>query len=261
MQNLTLSQIQYTQLDAATWCATADVSSALPTAYHPLSPPFTASSSLNTDDSTDNHTQMNHQAEACFADLSWQYVVKRHTSAQKKAQHKRQQQRDGVRLLLQQLLATLDIDDTLDESQFPYQLSEHRYYVCFSHSGGGRHSKVAVAISYRRAVGIDIETHDVEWHVAQRFYHSEELAVLTRLPKTDRPLAAKVLWQVKESFIKVHQYTLAQGLGINYAPIISDLNIASSDATAPLPLFSSKAYQASDYQVVFSAQQQVIIVF
>lgn len=254
MQNLKLSRIQYTQLDATTWCATADVSSmAQPTHAHNLSPFLTPR--VPAIPHSSNANKYNPLID--LSDIAWQYVVEQKpVSAHKDAQNKRQQQRVGVRLLLQQLLLTLDIDDTLDESQFPYQLSEHRYYVCFSHSGDRSHSKVAVAISYRRAVGIDIETHDVEWHVAQRFYHSDEISKLNLLPAVNRPLASKLLWQVKESFIKVHQYTLAQGLGMNYAPVISDLDIKADSAA-----IGFSEHPESGYQIVFSPTQQVIIVF
>ena len=254
MQNFKLSRIQYTQLDATTWCATANVSS-LVQPNHPLAPISTLLTPLAP------YKALNNVLDS-LSDITWQYVIERlPVSVRKNAQNKRQQQRHGVRLLLQQLLVTLDINDTLDESQFPYQLSKHRYYVCFSHSGDRLQSKVAVAISHRRAVGIDIETHDVAWQVAQRFYHSDEISMLTRLPMADRALVSKLLWQVKESFIKIHQYKLAQGLAINYAPLISDLNIETDSAEICLSSLTFSEHSESNYQIVFAPTQQIIIVF
>jgi len=51
------------------------------------------------------------------------------------ARKQRQQQRQGVRQLLKELLKKLAIDDTLDESSFPYRLVNSQHYVCFSHTG------------------------------------------------------------------------------------------------------------------------------
>ncbi|WP_367111529.1 4'-phosphopantetheinyl transferase superfamily protein [uncultured Psychrobacter sp.] len=142
--------------------------------------------------------------------------------------NKRQWQREGVRLLLQQQLLALNIKDSLDDTQFPYQLNHSRYYTCFSHSA----DKVAVTTSARRATGIDIETQDINWRVAKRFYHIDEIRLLAKLTIEQQSIVARWLWQIKESVIKVQQYTLAQGLGMNYVAILPALveTIASMDS-------------------------------
>ena len=157
MQNLTLDDIHYTELDPVTmtWCATAEVRA--------------------------HHHYHNQKTNTCL-------------SAPQIAYNQRQLQRTGVRFLLQALLEKLTISDSLDESGFPYRLIDSQYYVCFSHTSG--HSeiathiqndredsdipyiKVAVIINSNRATGIDIEINTVKWLVAQRFYHPKELTIL-----------------------------------------------------------------------------------
>ncbi len=260
MQNLILRHIQYTQLDPITWCATADVSSLQQPILHnhPYLPPCPLAS----------YTPYAYPNN--LDDFYWQYATNQISlTPREKAHNKRQQQRNGVRLLLQNLLTKIGITDTLDESKFPYQLVNSGYYVCFSHSGGHHtnadslNSKVAVIISGNRAVGIDIETQDVEWHVAQRFYHPSEISILETLPVLEQTIVAKRLWQIKESFIKIHQYKLAQGLGMNYAPLISDITINFEQHNHSF-IFTQN-HEAEDekfeYKVVFLSVQQTIVIF
>lgn len=192
--------------------------------------------------------------------------------------NKRQWQRTGVRLLLQQQLLTLNIEDRLDDGRFPYQLNHSRYYICFSHSA----DKVAVTISARRATGVDIETQDINWRVAERFYHADELKLLAKLPIEQQNILARWLWQIKESVIKVQQYTLAQGLGMNYAAILPELldtteTIASIDTVTydtaintrhPLIIDKINIDKATTglnldchYQLAILPQQQTVIVY
>ena len=188
------------------------------------------------------------------------------------AQHQRQLQRKGVRLLLQQLLAELKLRDTLDESNFPYRLSSSEYYVCFSHTGSKNHdinqntvqtinkslnSKVTVVISRHRPIGIDIETNHVAWHVAQRFYSEHEMAALQALSPLQRRIIAKLLWQIKESFIKIHQYKLAQGLGVDYSYLIADLIHAIREPSYLMVIADIK----SDYRIAVLSAQQTIVIF
>ncbi|WP_350557621.1 4'-phosphopantetheinyl transferase superfamily protein [Psychrobacter sp. CAL346-MNA-CIBAN-0220] len=242
MQNLILRRSHYTQLDPMTWCATAQVRLQLQSSLWgnlpwPLAPSIAFIDSIT------------------LYNFYWQLqsnpiplTVPEH------ARYKRQQQRSGVRLLLQQLLAELSIVDTLDDSQFPYRLMNSRHYVCFSHSA----NKVAVVISTQRAVGIDIETHNITRHVTQRFYHSTETTTLNELSLQQRDITAKWLWQIKESFIKIYQYKLAQGLGMNYSPLIADLIISLEPANSPL-VFPSR--NECNYQIALLPQQQTIIIF
>lgn len=229
---LNLTHIQYTQLTPTTWCATAQVGDMI-------------------------HNQ-------------------------------RQQQRKGVRLLLQQLLGQLKINDTLDESAFPYRLIDNQYYVCFSHTGAknkdvinnnvinnnvldnndiknnaGQAARqplvntVAVIMSCDYPVGIDIENNDVTWHVAQRFYSANEIAAIQALPMTQRPIVTKLLWQIKESFIKIRQYKLTQGLGVDYSYLIAALLNAIKE---PSP-FIIIADVRSHYHIAVLPSQQTIAIF
>ncbi|MGP4717321.1 4'-phosphopantetheinyl transferase family protein [Psychrobacter sp. T6-6] len=182
------------------------------------------------------------------------------------ARRQREQQRQGVRHLLQNLLKKLDIEDTLDESSFPYRLINSKYYVCFSHTGAHDKnrsnsnktspSQIALVISHHRPAGIDIEHNNVAWHVAQRFYSDNEIAVLQTLPKNQRDYIAKLLWQIKESFIKIHQYTLAQGLGIDYSDVIPAL---TDDMNKDLITISHTNDQSNHQIAVLQADQTVVV--
>lgn len=160
----------------------------------------------------------------------WQYKLPIEQDVLTQARQQRQRQRAGVRALLRYLLNDLAIVDTLNDSYFPYRLVNTGYYICFSHSG----NSVAVALSKTCAVGIDIETHAVKWRVAQRFYHADDIRQLQILPMAQRAQASQWLWQIKESLIKIHQYTLAQGLGIYYPNLVAALIAASDKPTVPI---------------------------
>lgn len=256
MPPLHLYNIQYTQLDDKTWCAAAQVIAPDP---------------LNSPDPLDplGHSALFSHNRTATASLS----------AREIAQQQRQQQRAGVRLLLQSLLNKINISDTLDDCSFPYRLISSQYFVCFSHTGAHSktiHSKsastqrkneklsddlsnkVAVVISAHRPAGIDIETNHVEWQVAQRFYHTNEIAVLQTLSTVQRDTAAKLLWQIKESFIKIHQYKLAQGLGMDYSYLIADLINGSGKKKPPLIVIKDTK---SDYRIALLLSQQIVIVY
>ena len=232
MQTLNLHSIQYTQLNPMTWCATAEVTA-----------PFSQNR----------------------ADLLSNSLV---PSARETAYHQRLQQRAGVRLLLQSLLDKLNIIDSLDDISFPYRLVDSQYYVCFSHTGASSKfatneniiehldNKVAVVISHHCPAGIDIEVNNVKWQVVQRFYHTNEIAILQTLPTVQRDIIAKLLWQIKESFIKIYQYKLAQGLGMDYSYLIADL-ISGVTSNSPLLVFSDNK---SNYYITLSLYQQTVIV-
>lgn len=260
---LNLTHVQYTQLDPATWCATAQVSERSSLNFKRLWGELLWSSA-------NNISQVNFQK---LYELNWHYCLSPVSlSIREMAQHQRQLQRKGVRLLLQQLLDQLKLCDTLDESNFPYRLSSSEYYVCFSHTGSKNHdinqntvqtinkslnSKVTVVISRHRPIGIDIETNHVAWRVAQRFYSEHEMAALQALSPLQRKIIAKLLWQIKESFIKIHQYTLAQGLGIDYAYLIADLIHAIRESSPLMVIADIK----SDYRIAVLSAQQTIVIF
>ena len=264
MQNFSLHHIQYTQLDSMTWCATAQVSASVQSNNLDL---LSTSLALWTPNRF-NTFDIN------LCHFKWHYQTSQTPlSVRDIAYSQHQQQRAGVRLLLQSLLNKLNIIDSLDESDFPYRLINSQYYVCFSHTSASskkspttpKHekildpvkNKVAVIISRDRAVGIDIEINDVAWHIAQRFYHPNEITILQTLSMIQRDHIVKLLWQMKESFIKIHQYKLAQGLGMDYSYLITHL-ISSSKEDTPSKVITD--YDAN-YHIALLASQQTIMVY
>ena len=260
ISTLSLTQLHYTQLDATTWCATAQVSQTLKAQQEEKIWQTTAFTS--------------HIARYDFTEVNWQYHSATLTLSVRELAHKqRQLQRQGVRLLLKKLLNELNISDSLDESGFPYRLSNNGYYVCFSHTSSANKnnvsersaltlnetlkSHVAVIITRHRPVGIDVESNNIKWRVAQRFYSTDELAALNLLPIIQRDNLAKLLWQIKESFIKIHQYTLAQGLGMDYAYLIPDLICYLEE-----PLVTRVIQcQSPHYRIAILPNQQTVVIF
>jgi len=265
MSSLKLHDIHYQQLDATTWYAAAQV----------ITPSFLNYSDLLSDLPLlfNPNLFLNTSVEK-LRPMQWQYRIPTVSLSTREIAHlQRQQQRTGVRLLLQSLLNKLEMIDTLDDASFPYRLANSQYYVCFSHTGAhnkvisNQHkknkpfdyldNKVAVVISAHRPVGIDIEINAVKWQVAQRFFHANEIAILQTLPPMQRNIIAKLLWQIKESFIKVFQYKLAQGLGKDYSLLIADL---IKDATSKSPLLAINDNK-SNYRIALLYFQQIVIVY
>lgn len=269
MSILKLRDIHYEQLDATTWYASAqiitpsflnysDLFSDLPLLFNP-------NLFLNTSVEKLRHMQ--------WRQMQWYRIPTVSLSTREIAHRQRQQQRTGVRLLLHSLLNKLGMIDTLNDASFPYRLANSQYYVCFSHTGAhnkvisNQHkknkpfdyldNKVAVVISAHRPVGIDIEINPVKWHIAKRFYSDNEVTILQALPKNQRDCIAKLLWQIKESFIKIHQYTLAQGLGIDYSDVIPAL---TDDINKDLITISHTNDQ-SNHQIAVLQVDQTVVVF
>lgn len=269
MSPLKLHDIHYQQLDATTCCASAELITPFFSNYHDLlnnlQQLFNPYLLLNTNVKELRHMQ--------WRQMQWYRIPTVSLSKREIAHRQRQQQRTGVRLLLQSLLNKLEITDILDDTSFPYRLANSQYYVCFSHTGAhnkiisNQHkneeafepldNKVAVVISAHRPVGIDIEINAVKWNVAQRFYHANEMTILQTLPPMQRDIIAKLLWQIKESFIKVYQYKLAQGLGMDYSYLIADL---ISGVTSKSPLLDINDNK-SNYRIALSSPQQTVIVY
>lgn len=265
MSSLKLRDIHYQQLDATTWYASAQIIMPsflnYPVLLSDLPLLFNPNLFLNTSVEKLRHMQ-------------WQYRTPTVSLSKRDIAHRqRQQQRTGVRLLLQSLLNKLDSTDILNDASFPYRLANSQYYVCFSHTGAhnkiiaNQHkknkpfdyldNKVAVVISAHRPVGIDIEINAVKWQVAQRFYHANEMAILQTLPPMQRDIIAKLLWQIKESFIKIYQYKLAQGLGMDYSYLIADLIHGATSKSPLLDINNNK----SNYRIALSSPQQTVIVY
>lgn len=269
MSPLKLYDIHYQQLDATTCYASAqlimpfflsypDLLSDLPLLFNP---------NLLLDTSVEKLRHMQ------WRQMQWYRIPTVFLSTREIAHRQRQQQRTGVRLLLHSLLNKLEMIDTLNDASFPYRLANSQYYVCFSHTGAhnkvisNQHkknkpfdyldNKVAVVISAHRPVGIDIEINPVKWQVAQRFFHVNEMAILQTLPPMQRNIIAKLLWQIKESFIKVFQYKLAQGLGKDYSYLIADL-IKGATSNSPLLAINDNK---SNYRIALLYFQQIVIVY
>ena len=253
-----ITHIQYTQLGHDIWCVTAKVSESL-ACLNINSTLYASVRSLSSGPLCTDLTNL--------SDCKWYYVsLQKPTSKRSMARRQREQQRQSVRHLLQNLLKRLDIEDTLDESSFPYRLINSKYYVCFSHTGAHNKnhsnsnktssSQIALVISHHRPAGIDIEHNNVAWHVAQRFYSDNEIAVLQTLLTNKCDSMAKLLWQIKESFIKVHQYTLAQGLGMDYSDVIPAL---TDDMNKDLITISHTNDQSNHQIAVLQADQTVVV--
>ena len=265
MSSLKLRVIHYQQLDATTWYASAQIIMPsflnYPVLLSDLPLLFNPNLFLNTSVEKLRHMQ-------------WQYRIPTVSLSKREIAHRqRQQQRTGVRLLLQSLLNKLEMIDTLNDASFPYRLANSQYYVCFSHTGAhnkvisNQHkknkpfdyldNKVAVVISAHRPVGIDIEINPVKWQVAQRFFHANEMSILQTLPPMQRNVIAKLLWQIKESFIKVFQYKLAQGLGKDYSYLIAGLIKGATSNSPLLDINDNK----SNYRIALLPHQQTVIVY
>lgn len=269
MSTLKLRDIDYQQLDTTTWYASAQIITPCFLNYPVLLSdlPLLFNLNLFLDTSVEKLRHMQ------WRQMQWYRISTVSLSTREIAHRQRQQQRTGVRLLLQSLLNKLEMIDTLDDASFPYRLANSQYYVCFSHTGAhnkvisNQHkknkpfdyldNKVAVVISAHRPVGIDIEINAVKWLVAQRFFHVNEMAILQTLPPMQRNIIAKLLWQIKESFIKVFQYKLAQGLGKDYSYLIADLIKGATSNSPLLDINDNK----SNYRIALLPHQQTVIVY
>lgn len=188
--------------------------------------------------------QLNEKAWCAVATLpdSHERLTKTLSPSQQKKQA-RQQQRLGTRKLLRLLLNHLHIKDELVETSFPYRLKNIGAFVCFSHS----ENQVAVAMSHQRPIGLDIEAQNISQQVAKRYYHPNEIAQLSKLDDCYKQTISRLLWQIKESIIKIEQLTLAQGLGKDYSALIPPIQVALSSNlqsfTLPMTLMNFHAYE------------------
>ncbi|MGM8884461.1 4'-phosphopantetheinyl transferase family protein [Psychrobacter sp. 1U2] len=263
-----LNDIHYTQLTATHYCAIGRLESTAAQLWINYSTAiYTFALSASSLDNNSLSLQTFHLVQHPHNLLASEFTSlasTQQTLLNKKV--KRQSQRTGVRLLLNKLLVQLGIVDTLDESAFPYRLKNHRHYVCFSHSG----DTVAVALSYDSAIGIDIEVNSVAWQVAKRFYHPSEIAMLEQLSLDKRDYLVRLLWQIKESLIKINQTTLAAGLGRADLPLVQMLieydsadnsadNIVKNNSSAR-KLFI-KLSQDAQRRVAYISNYQTIVVF
>lgn len=131
-----------------------------------------------------------------------------------------QTQRQAIRHLLQNWLnnvplsaKTVQKNDTLDETAFPYRLKNSQLFVSFSHS----QNHLACAIS-PYPIGVDIEYKPIHWRVAQRYFHPDEIHFLAQQDAQTCTKLCQILWQIKECLTKIYQIPLLKSLRYSLAP-------------------------------------------
>lgn len=136
-----------------------------------------------------------------------------------------------IRRLLIQILAKQGIDDELDDGSFPYRLKQSKLLVSFSHSvkkvEERFEARLVMAISNHYnlpEVGIDCELKNISANVAQRFFASNELAVITNMSANRQAQLMSMLWMAKEAYIKVTHNQLITGLATDMLSMI-DVNV------------------------------------
>lgn len=132
----------------------------------------------------------------------------------------RHAQRTAVRQLLYYCQTQFYSDYAFFDSTYPYCLDNgnNRYWVSFSHS----QHMVALIIS-ANACGIDIEYSTISSSVAKRFFHSNELAILSNHPNPAH--ARQLFWQIKECFAKLYNTTLSHTISQDYGLFLSTLDL------------------------------------
>lgn len=144
-------------------------------------------------------------------------LIDQYISTQNKFIHanKYQYEKRAVRLLLQNLLDHLDINDTLIENSFPFYLKNTRYFICFTHST----NNIALILS-KNPCSIDLENRNVPFKVAKRYFHSNELYKINQYSNDLAPILINELWRIKECIIKIKLDTLTAGMAIDLSFLI-----------------------------------------
>lgn len=207
-----------------------------------------------------------HESEVCL----WVGVAKFETTADITKKQLSFYQHQMVRKLLDKMLKKLGMVDKLESQHYPYRLKNSQYYVCFSHS---RHW-VTCAIHRSIPVGIDLEKNTIENHIAQRFFHSNDLKKLFSLPPTQQSLYKQLCWMLAESLLKKHNgkqlgnflkqdYSLIipQLMKITLEPKLNntpqplDLSIYPINRTPPSPYLKNKI------NIIYLAYLSVVVVY
>lgn len=138
----------------------------------------------------------------------------RHRLQQKKAQSA------CVRSLLQVTMHRFDIVGEFHDHAHPYYIDSNkiRYFVSFSHSD----NQVALIISLTPCA-IDIEVNDIKYSVVERYFHPNEIYLLTQFSSTDRQQLINILWRLKECRIKLIQDQLYTGMGADMSCYLTDI--------------------------------------
>jgi 4'-phosphopantetheinyl transferase len=155
----------------------------------------------------------------------------------------------AVRELLQSVLARFGRIATLDDSNFPYRLmvdNEAQDFVSFSHSA----DCVALIIS-PYPCGVDVEMRAISQAVAKRFFSHQENICLENYPADIQVIHRQILWQLKESWIKLNGGTLTQGMGVDFGQYLTDIS----------PTHSSQIKLSNGHQAFIHPSLQLSAIF
>lgn len=166
--------------------------------------------------------------------------------------NKRIHQKHAVRQLLHNLLThhlsynNQPITYLLNQTDFPFYITinHNRYFVCFSHSQDDKQTYVSLILS-KKIASVDTECRNITWHTAQRFFHHHEIKRLTHKNPEQQRQFIKILWQIKESMIKITSSTLVTGLGKDFSDILdilSDSQLQTSTFQTAVH-FDNQSYQ------------------
>ncbi|OAU95214.1 4'-phosphopantetheinyl transferase family protein [Moraxella catarrhalis] len=133
-----------------------------------------------------------------------------------------------VRLLLQIAMQRFGIVGEFYDHAYPYhiQSSDRRYFVSFSHSK----NRVGLIISLSPCA-IDIETKDIKHNIAERYFHPNEIEMLSNLSCTGKQKLMNFFWRVKECRIKLFQDQLYTGMGADMTPYLIGIQLDSISLT------------------------------
>ncbi|WP_294032987.1 4'-phosphopantetheinyl transferase superfamily protein [uncultured Moraxella sp.] len=140
-------------------------------------------------------------------------------------------QSSAVRELLHLVLSRLGKQSVLSDDNFPYRLmvgSLAQEFVSFSHSA----DCVALIIS-PYPCGVDVEKRAITQAVAKRFFSHHENLYLQNYPADTQAIYRQILWQLKESWIKLNGGTLTQGMGVDFGQYLAHIH-PQNDSIIPL---------------------------
>ena len=133
-----------------------------------------------------------------------------------------------VRLLLQLAMQRFDIVGEFYDHAYPYRIqsSDKCYFVSFTHSN----NQVGLIISLTPCA-IDIEIKDIKHSIAERYFHPNEVEMISNLSCIDNQKLINFLWRVKECRIKLIQDQLYAGMGADMTPYLTGIQLDSISLT------------------------------
>ena len=129
-----------------------------------------------------------------------------------------------VRLLLQLAMQRFDIVGEFYDHAYPYRIqsSDKCYFVSFTHSN----NQVGLIISLTPCA-IDIEIKDIKHSIAERYFHPNEIEMLSNLSCIDKQKLINFLWRLKECRIKLLQDQLYTGMGADMTSYLTGIQLDS----------------------------------